>query len=494
MPATIEFNQFASSVKAVHEQLPAKPPIKEKRSAQPNVPETPQNIAFLKEILNHLDPDPTDHGTRTGWRNQIWAIADLDWTCGYVIAHEYSIRGDLFNKSDFDGVWNSFNHQKGITYRSLFHFAAEAGYKGPKNFPDTQNPPAPFKPKKLPGLVTISADKIAAEPVNWLVENCFPLGMIGVIGGNPGMGKSQIAIKLAALATSGSGSPLQKRVSPTGSVIILANEDDAARTIRPRLEAAGAILNKVHIVQGVAKEDEEVEPFQLDYDVASLRSRAEQLGDVRLIIIDPPNAYISGKSDTHKDSDVRKLLAPLQSLANDTGALILLVAHLNKRNDTSAQQKFNGSTAWVAVSRVAYIVTEDEDEGIRYMVPVKNNIGDDRMGFTYEIQEKLISSENGEIKTSSIKWLSKTDRRADEILNKKRKNQETVIEQVCEFMQEELLKGPKDANEVLEKARSIGFSDSTINRAKKTLNIESTKEGKIWKWHLKESNYKPPPF
>lgn len=40
----------------------------------------------------------------------------------------------------------------------------------------------------------------------------------------------------------------------TGSVIILANEDDAARTIRPRLDAAGADITKVYIVQGMARE------------------------------------------------------------------------------------------------------------------------------------------------------------------------------------------------------------------------------------------------
>ena len=494
MSAVIEFNQFKSIVKAAHGQLPAKLSITEKYSTHPRVPETPQNVEFLKKVLKHLDPDPTDHGTRTSWRNQIWAIVDLGWACGHDIALEYSLKGDLFNKNDFDGVWSSFQPQKGITYRSLFHFAAEAGYKGPRNFPDPPAPNIESKTKIGHGLVTISADQINAKPINWLVENCFPLGMIGVIGGNPGMGKSQIAIKLAALATSGSGSPLLTGVSPTGSVIILANEDDAARTIRPRLEAAGAILNKVHIVQGVAKEGEEIEPFQLDYDVASLRMRAEQLGDVRLIIIDPPNAYISGKSDTYRDSDVRRLLSPLQSLANDTGALILLVAHLNKRSDASAQQKFNGSTAWVAVSRVAYIVTEDEEEGVRYMVPVKNNIGDDRLGFTYDIHEKILNSENGEIKTSHIKWLDKTDRRADEILGKKKKNQTTVIDHAREFIQEELFKGPKDSNEIFEKARNAGFSDSTINRAKKTLKIESTKEGKNWKWLLKDSDYKPPPF
>ena len=71
---------------------------------------------------------------------------------------------------------------------------------------------------------------------------------MAVLGGQPGLGKSQIAIRLAAAVTNGQGLPDGETCIETGSVIILANEDDAARTIRPRLDAAGADVNKVHIV------------------------------------------------------------------------------------------------------------------------------------------------------------------------------------------------------------------------------------------------------
>ena len=107
----------------------------------------------------------------------------------------------------------------------------------------------------------------------------------------------------------------------TGSVIILANEDDAARTIRPRLDAAGADTSKVHIVEGVVRDGQRPDLFQLDTDVAYLRARAQEIGDVRLIIIDPPSAYLGAKVDAHKESDVRRVLAPLSQLAQETGAL-----------------------------------------------------------------------------------------------------------------------------------------------------------------------------
>ena len=57
------------------------------------------------------------------------------------------------------------------------------------------------------GLVTQRASDIEPEPVEWLIEGAIPMGMLVVIGGQPGMGKSQIAIKLAAAITTGEGLP-----------------------------------------------------------------------------------------------------------------------------------------------------------------------------------------------------------------------------------------------------------------------------------------------
>ena len=137
-------------------------------------------------------------------------------------------------------------------------------------------------------------------------------------GGQPGLGKSQISINLAAGVTTGKNLPGASEFKNLGSVIILANEDDAARTIRPRLDAAGADISKVHIVEGVAREGAEVDFFQLDQDISDLRERALQIGDVRLIIIDPPSAYLGTKVDSYKDSDVRRVLMPLGTLAQET--------------------------------------------------------------------------------------------------------------------------------------------------------------------------------
>lgn len=491
MSCVIQLDVFEKAVISAHKLLPPKQPIKAQSTPQsPKIPETIENVAFLKKVLEAMDPDPKEHGNRVQWRNTVWGIRDLGWACGYDIALEYSERGDLFNQADFDGVWwSELKEKRKIGYRSIFFIAKQQGYQGLAEFPTQANTNKSESIGHPKGLVLTTADQILAERVDWLVEDFFPLGMIGVIGGNPGLGKSQIAIKLAALATSGIGSPLQNGFSPKGSVIILANEDDAARTIRPRLEAAGAILNKVFIVEGVAKEGTEVEPFQLDQDVAALRACTEKLGDVRLIIIDPPNAYIGGKTDTYKDSDIRKLLAPLQLLAHDTGALVLLVVHLNKRSDGGAHQRFNGTGAWVAVARVAYLVGEDEVDHTRHILPVKNNLGNDKYGFIYDIREKILSNGTDEIKTSHITWIDKSFRSANELLALSKKTQTKAVDEAKNFLEEELASGTKPVNDIKDSAKNAGISWSAIRRAKDDMFISVKKGSEAWEWTLIQSTH-----
>lgn len=270
-----------------------------------------------------------------------------------------------------------------------------------------------------------------------------------------------------------------------GSVIILANEDDAAHTIRPRLDAAGADTTKVYIVEGVAREGQQVDLFQLDTDIAALRMRAEEIGDVRLIIIDPPSAYLGPKVDAYKESDVRRVLAPLTQLAHDTGALVVLVVHLNKRSDGGAQQRFGGSTAWIAAPRAAFLVAEEEATRRRYMLPVKNNLGNDRLGFEYRVAESLLNYRSGPIKAPFIEWLGTTNRSAAELLNPPKPKDTSALDEAKEFLNGQLSGGTKPAADVKAAATDAGISEATLNRAKTNLRVKSTKADNGWNWALR---------
>ena len=472
------FDDFGASVDAALLMFPA---IQKKRNKHDKAKkfesaETQTNIKIVEAILDCIDPD-LDY---CQWRNIVWSVAATGWECSYEIIRSWSVKGKKWDEPKLNRVWDGFDDEKGIGFGTLVYHSRQAGYKG--ELP--ANPKTKAKEFESGRLKTVCAADIEPEHVEWLVDQSFPLGMLAVIGGQPGLGKSQISINLAAGVTTGKGLPGAGGFSNLGSVIILANEDDAARTIRPRLDAAGADISKVHIVEGVAREGVEVDMFQLDLDIAELRDRALEIGDVRLIIIDPPSAYLGTKVDSYKDSDVRRVLMPLGNLAQETGAMILLIVHLNKRTDGGAQQRFSGSTAWTAAPRVGFLVAEDNVTKHRFMLPVKNNIGDDRLGYQYHIAEKLVKYSGQTFKSSYIVWDQTTNRSVGELLAPPKKKKSTVVDDAKIFLEEELANGPLSVDQIKSSAKSAGLSWPSINRAKKDLQINSSKVGDGWFWTL----------
>lgn len=478
---------FDEMLSAIDQALSKFPPLPKKRGKHTSTKQfdcqaTESNIDLVKAMLSAINPDIG----YCHWRDILWAVAATGWDCSYDLAHSWSSRGATWDEDVFNLVWDGFDGSRGIGFGTLVHHAKQGGYLGA--LPVKQQA---VKPKPLGRLVTVCAADIKPEHVEWLVDQSFPLGMLAVIGGQPGLGKSQISINLAAGVTTGKGLPGSGSYTDLGSVIILANEDDAARTIRPRLDAAGADISKVHIVEGVAREGADVDMFQLDLDIVDLRERALQIGDVKLIIIDPPSAYLGTKVDSYKDSDVRRVLMPLGTLAQETGAMILLIVHLNKRTDGGAQQRFSGSTAWTAAPRVGFMVLEDPLSKKRFMLPVKNNIGDDRLGYEYHIAEKLIMYGGQTFKSSYIVWDQTTNRSVSELIAPPKASKTTVVDDAKSFLEDELANGPLPVDKIISLAKAAGISWPSVNRAKKEMPISSSKVGDGWVWTLfvrKENN------
>jgi putative DNA primase/helicase len=473
----LEFDVVASAIDQALLKFPALVKTRGKHDSLKkfDCPSTDSNIDLVRDMLSTIDPDVG----YCQWRDVVWAVAATGWDCSYDLAYSWSYHGTTWDEEAFNRVWDGFDASRGTGFGTLVYHAKKAGYAGPML---SKQQAQHFNPSGR--LVTVCAADIKPEHVEWLVDQSFPLGMLTVIGGQPGLGKSQISINLAAGVTTGKGLPGTGKFENLGSVIILANEDDASRTIRPRLDAAGADITKVHIVEGVAREGSDVDMFQLDSDIADLRERAEQIGDVKLIIIDPPSAYLGTKVDSYKDSDVRRVLMPLGTLAQDTGAMILLIVHLNKRTDGGAQQRFSGSTAWTAAPRVGFMVAEDPLTKQRFMLPVKNNIGDDRLGYQYHIAEKLIHYGGQTFKSSYIVWDQTTNRSVAELLTPPKANKPDAVSIAKSFLEDELAAGPLSVDQVQSAAKAAGISWSSVQRAKNNMLITSEKVGSGWTWTL----------
>ena len=109
-----------------------------------------------------------------------------------------------------------------------------------------------------------------------------------------------------------------------------------------------------------------------------------------LVVHYPITAHL-GRTDSHVTAEVRAALAPLQTLAAETLAAVILISHLNKggSGDGSAMNRVTGSGAFIAVCRSAWLIAGDPNDAEkrrRILAPIKNNLGDDKTGFAYTIE------------------------------------------------------------------------------------------------------------
>lgn len=98
------------------------------------------------------------------------------------------------------------------------------------------------------GFQLMSAVK--AKEVEWVVPNLIPKGEVSILGGDGGVGKGLYIAQLVSYVTAGKTSEFfSESPTSTGNVVIFSAEDQLDSVLRPRLEAAGADLNKVWAVE-----------------------------------------------------------------------------------------------------------------------------------------------------------------------------------------------------------------------------------------------------
>ena len=329
-------------------------------------------------------------------------------------------------------------------------------------------------------LATRNFGDIESKQVQWLWRGRIP-SKLTILAGNPGCGKSQITIAMAATVSIGGcwpdSTPCEK-----GSVIFICCEDDASDTIKPRLEAAGADCSKITIVDGVRNEDGTVAGWDLEDGAEYLGDLCGRLGDVRLIVIDPITAYLGG-SDGHSTSDVRGLLAPLMSLADKREIAVIAISHLNKNSGGEAIGRITGSGAYVAAARAAFLVGEHPDEeGAYCMATLKANLSKEKTAVGYSVRTVTTKDH---IETSRVEWmLGVIDIDADTLMKPKRTPIDMDVQSAktdaAAFLISMLKDGPVLSTTVYKEADEAGIAEATLKRAKKSIGIRSDKEGSKW--------------
>lgn len=344
---------------------------------------------------------------------------------------------------------------------------------------------------RQPFLRSRCIDRIEAKPMDWIWKGRIARGKVTWIAGHPGLGKSQASLSFAAVVSTGGTWPVDRTRCEPGNVVLLSAEDDPADTIRPRLEAAGADLKRCHVLETVCDYDHDgaqySRAFSLQTDLTHLGALLSELGDVALVIIDPVSAYL-GDTDSHKNAEVRALFAPLAELATKFDVAVLCIDHLSKSRNAEALMRVNGSVAFVATARAAWLVTRDPDQKERRLfLPLKNNFGNDQSGLAFGLEQYRLPSG---IETCRVVWEAEAVTvTADEALAPAEDPDErSTLEEAKEFLRGLLADAPIPAKRVYAEGRGAGYSERTIRRAQQALNIDAYREGfgkhGGWFWSL----------
>lgn len=339
--------------------------------------------------------------------------------------------------------------------------------------------------------VTRFAD-VEPLPVEWLWRGWIPLGMVTVFDGDPGLGKSTLTLDLAARISRGDMMPDGSPGPEAAGVVILSAEDDLARVIRPRLESAGADLERIATVR-VTVEGESREPTISPDDLAAVEDGIRRAA-AKLVIVDPLMAYLPADVNAHRDQDVRRALGWLRALAERTGAAVIVIRHLNKADSANALYRGGGSIGIIGAARAGLMLAADPDDGeARILVIVKANLAPRPPS----LRLRLVAAPGGS--HPRVSWEGESAHTPATLLAlpqdpEEREAAEDVrgaVEEAVEFLREVLVDGAVPAAEVKRQALEAGISLASLKRAKRVLGFRARKVGRLgeeqrWEWSLRE--------
>lgn len=330
-----------------------------------------------------------------------------------------------------------------------------------------------------------SLTDVEAKDVHWLWENHIPLGEITLLIGDPGVGKSYFSYFLSAQVSKGGYWPTNpNRRIKDGKVLILSTDEDPNYAIRPRADAAGADTDKIFILEGSRDEQGRIKILNLTRDIHRLEKILERDKGYRLVIIDPLSDYL-GRIDSHKYSDVRWAMAPINALARKYHVAIVGIMHCNKNTSLQVLYRIMGSMGFPSVARSIWLVAkdrEDEENKRRYFSPLKNNLAPEQDTLAFQLENlgkvaKVVFEKEPVDKDFDVEDMLVPQERTSETKRARR------------FLLETLKHGAMLNTDVKKAAKDEGISFGTLRRAKDKLGIKPVKENKPggkWFWELNE--------
>ena len=314
-------------------------------------------------------------------------------------------------------------------------------------------------------LKLIRMSDVELQSVDWLWYPFIPFGKITMIQGDPGEGKTTLALRLAAACSTGSALPGMELREPF-TVLYQTAEDGLGDTIKPRLNDAGADEGSIFCID---ESDQSLSLLDKRIEAAIVQTGA------KMMILDPVQGYLGDKVDMNRANEIRSVLKKVAAVAERTGCAIVLVGHLNKAQGSHSSYRGLGSIDFRAAARSVLLVGRLRNEPhIRVIVHDKSSLAPEGKSLAFSLgtdtgfswvdgygdisSEELLCGYSAETKTSA----------AEELIRSMLSGKEQVA-----------------AGDIFKAAQRKGISRRTVNEAKKNIRgIVTTRVGKGWVWGM----------
>ncbi len=307
------------------------------------------------------------------------------------------------------------------------------------------------------------------KEISWLWRPFIPFSKVTLIQGDTGIGKTSLVVKLVADLSRGLYPPTmyhgvlqeQKTGEPLKTFYVSA-ENGIDDTIAPLFDYCGGNRNYVDW------QDESVDHFVLNS--TDIRECIKQ-SSARLVVVDPWQQFLDKNKTSSDNSAIRQMISDIQSVAEETGAAIVLAGNYTKSLGAEIRRGLGGSELANTLRSVLTIVQpSDDNPSLRLLTVTK-------MSFLGKevTPVGLYQNDDYSIEYRDVNGDKYDDAPGDEAGSqpdkKLSKGEETVL-----FLQRILSNGPMDSNEVKKRAVEAGFSIGTINRIKEEAGIKSRRQ------------------
>lgn len=320
-------------------------------------------------------------------------------------------------------------------------------------------------------LLTLYSD-IQSKPVQWLWRPYIPVGKVTLLQGDPNDGKSTMMMNIVAELSRGGAMPDGTALGRPQKIIYQCSEDDAADTIKPRLEAYGADCRNIAFI------NEEIYGG-LTIDDERLREAIEYFRP-RLLIIDPIQAYVENDSDLMSASKARRLMRRTGIWASKYECAIVVIGHMNKSGGQKDLYRGLGSIDLVASARsVLQVERSKHDEAIRIVRHVKSSSAPKGPDFSFEIRPE-----------SGFRWLemgiNEQGADAEPVPDLPKNKHELAAILITKLLED----GPVESTEIKKLMAEYRIGEKTMNDAKIALGIKPFRKMRKWYWEMADNKSK----